>query len=65
MSRRAAPTTARLRALDRLTLAGVVLGLALVLQPWWAGGFRLGFFFTIAAVLGQIVTSHLVPEEDA
>lgn len=55
----------RLRVLDRLTLVGVAVGLALVLQPWWTGGFRAGFFFTIAAVLGQIVASHLLPEDDA
>lgn len=51
------------RVLDRLTLIGIGLGLALVLQPWWAVGFRAGFFFTIAAVLAQIVTSHLRSEE--
>jgi hypothetical protein len=54
-----------IRRLDRLTLAGIAAGLALVLQPWWAAGFRAGFFVAIAAVLGQIATSHLLWEEDA
>ncbi len=48
---------------DRLTLAGIALGLALLFQPWWALGFRLGFFLTAAATLAQVVTSHLLPRE--
>ena len=55
----------RLRALDRATLAAIGVGLALVLQPWWSAGFRVGFFVTIAAVVAQIVTSHLVGGDDA
>jgi hypothetical protein len=54
-----------IRRLDRLTLAGIAAGLALVLHPWWAAGFRAGFFVVMAAVLGQIATSHLLAEEDA
>jgi hypothetical protein len=54
-----------MRTLDRLTLWGIGLGVALMLQPWWAGGFRAGFLATLAAVGAQIVTSHLLPREDA
>jgi len=54
-----------LRALDRLTLAGIALSIALMLQPWWHGGFRVGFFLALASTLGQIVTAHLVPREEA
>jgi hypothetical protein len=53
-----------IRVLDRLTLGGIAAGLALVLQPWWSGGLKAGFFLTIAAVLGQIVTAHLLPAEE-
>jgi len=45
--------------LDRLSLWGMALGLAAVLQPWWSAGFRLGFALTGAAVVLQIVAAHL------
>ena len=51
-------------ALDRLTLAGIAVGLGLLLQPWWEAGFRAGFFVTAAATLGQVVTSHLLPRSE-
>ena len=51
------------RKLDRLTLAGIALGIAAMLQPWWDGGFQAGFFFTIAATLAQIAVSHAHPRE--
>ena len=51
--------------IDRLTLVAIALGIAVTLQPWWSGGFRIGFFLTIAATLAQIVTSHLLPKEEA
>ena len=57
-----------IRLLDRLTLFCMGLGVCAMLQPWWAGGFRAGFFLTLAAVAAQIVTSHLLPSaprEDA
>jgi hypothetical protein len=44
---------------DRLTLWGMALGVALLLQPWWAAGFQVGFFVTLAATVLQIVASHL------
>ncbi len=46
------------RRLDRLALAGIGAGLALLFQPWWAAGFRVGFFVALAATLAYIVTSH-------
>jgi len=47
--------------LDRLTLIAIALGIAVMLQPWWVRGFRAGFFLTLIATLGQIVTSHMLP----
>ncbi|MCE9594330.1 MAG: hypothetical protein K8S98_09050 [Planctomycetes bacterium] len=44
---------------DRLTLVGMGLGVAILLQPWWSGGFRVGFFVTLASTLAQIVAAHL------
>ena len=51
--------------LDRLFLWGIALAIALMLQTWWPGGFRVGFFATALCTLGQIVTSHLLPPERA
>lgn len=30
-----------------------------MLQPWWAGGMRMGFFVAAACAITQIVLSHL------
>ena len=51
-------------AMDRLSLAGMALGVALILQPWWAGGLKVGFVVTIFSTLCQVVFSHLVPREE-
>ena len=53
-----------MRALDRLTLAGIGASILVLLQPWWADGFRVGFFLTLAFVVLQIATSHLRRRED-
>jgi hypothetical protein len=53
------------RLLDRATLISVALGLCVMLQPWWAGGFRAGFWITLAATLAQTVAAHLAAREDA
>ena len=47
------------RALDRATLIGISLGIACMLQPWWSGGFRAGFFLTALFAVLQVVASHL------
>jgi hypothetical protein len=46
-------------AIERAALAGMALGVALMIQPWWAGGMRAGFFATAASTLAQIVASHV------
>lgn len=45
--------------LDRGCLLAMGVGVALLLQPWWAGGFACGFWLTLGGTIGQIVTSHL------
>ena len=42
----------------------MALGVALMLQPWWPGGMRVGFFVTLAGTLAQIVLGHMT-ESDA
>ena len=44
--------------LDRTCLAAMAVGVALMLQPWWAGGFAIGFWSVLVGTIGQIVTSH-------
>jgi hypothetical protein len=46
------------RRLEGLALAGMAIGVATMLQPWWSGGMRAGFFLTFACTIGQIVFSH-------
>ena len=45
--------------LERFALAGMALGVALMIQPWWSGGMRAGFFVTLASTIAQITLSHL------
>jgi hypothetical protein len=47
--------------LDKFSLIAMAAGVAMMLQPWWSGGFQVGFFVTLAATVMQIVTSHLPP----
>ena len=49
---------------ERFVLLGMALGVALMLQPWWGGGMRVGFFVTALFTAAHIVVSHL-PEPRA
>ena len=45
--------------LDRLALAGIVLGIGLILFPSKGGGlFKIGFFVTTGATVLHMITSH-------
>ena len=48
-----------IRILNGIALAGMALGIGAILQPWWDGGFRTGFFATIVFTVLHIVTSHI------
>ena len=48
-----------IRTIDRASLIGMAIGVALMLQPWWPGGFAAGFFVTVSSTVAQIVFSHL------
>ena len=50
------------KVLDITALVGMGLGMLLILQPWWAGGFRLGFFTTLVFTIMHIFTSHMNTE---
>lgn len=47
--------------LDRLSLIGIGCGILLMVQPFWAAGLQVGFWWTIVTTLVQIVASHLLP----
>ena len=47
-----------IRWADRIARLGMVLGVVLILQPWWAGGLRWGFGATAVFTLLHIVASH-------
>ncbi|MCC6408393.1 MAG: hypothetical protein IT453_14605 [Planctomycetes bacterium] len=55
----ASPRANLVERFDRLTLLGMAVGVAILLQPWWQAGFRIGFFVTLGATLLQIVAAHL------
>lgn len=48
--------------LERATLAGMALGVALMIQPWWSAGMRVGFFVTALSTIAQIVLSHVAEQ---
>lgn len=41
----------------------MAFGVSLMLQPWWPGGMRAGFFVVLASTLAQIVLGHLVEDD--
>lgn len=47
------------RWLDRLARVGMVVGVALMLQPFWSEGLRYGFFATAFFTVLHIATSHM------
>jgi len=49
---------------ERIALIGMALGVAVMLQPWWNGGLRVGFFATALFSIAHIVVTHL-PERRA
>lgn len=58
-----ASRTASIARLEGWTLVGMALGVALMLQPWWPGGMRAGFFVTLGSTLAQIVLGHMAERE--
>ena len=54
-----------IRILDKLALSGMAFGILSMLQPWWVGGFRIGFFITFFMTILHIFTSHMNKPGDA
>jgi len=47
-----------MRVLDRAAQLGMLVGVALMLNPWWKEGLRFGFFTTALFTILHIITSH-------
>lgn len=62
MPRTTDPMIARL---DQFSLLGMVLGILVMLQPWFGDGLRIGFFLVLGTTLLQIVVGRLRSTEDA
>ena len=48
----------RAAGIERATLIGMAAGVLLMLQPFWSGGLRAGFFLTLVATLANVIASH-------
>lgn len=48
---------------DRLAFATLFGGVLLMVQPWWAAGFQIGFWVTLAAIVAVNSASRLVADE--
>jgi hypothetical protein len=44
---------------DMVAIAVMLVGGALMFQPWWRGGLGVGFWILLTGTLLHIVTSHL------
>ena len=64
MSSTSSRRASRIAFLERSSLAGMTLGVATMLQPWWRDGMRAGFFVAAACTLAQIVLSHWPQRDD-
>lgn len=49
------------RPIEVTIIAGIIIGVIGMFQPWWFGGFRLGFFLLLFSTLAFILWSHIVP----
>jgi hypothetical protein len=49
------------RPVEVALIAGIVLGVAGMFQPWWFAGYKLGFLVLLVSTLGFILWSHIVP----
>jgi len=47
--------------IERVTIAGIILGAFGMFQPWWFFGYRLGFFVILISTLAFILWTHVTP----
>ena len=51
------------RAIEAICMAGIVLGLVGMFQPWWFPAYRIGFLVLLMSTLAYILWSHVTPKE--
>ena len=54
-------SAARYRRVERWLIAGIVLGVIGMFQPWLFQAYQIGFLVLLGSTLGFIVWSHVVP----
>ena len=47
---------------EKIIIAGIVLGIVGMFQPWIHLGFRVGFYLVLFSTLAFIVWSHITPK---
>jgi hypothetical protein len=50
---------------DKILLSGMGVGTALMLQPFWMGGLKWGFFLTLVCTVLEVATAHMLPKAPA
>lgn len=50
------------RRIERVVIAGIVLGIVGMFQPWWFAVYRYGFVLLLVSTLSFILWSHIRPE---
>lgn len=48
--------------IERVLIAGILLGVVGMFQPWAQVGYRIGFYVLLFSTLGFIVWSHVTPQ---
>jgi len=48
--------------IEKITIAGIVLGVFGMFQPWALAGYRIGFHLLLFSTLAYIVWSHITPK---
>ena len=51
----------RFTQIERLIIAGIVLGVVSMFQPWLFAGYKYGFLVLLFSTLAFIVWSHITP----
>jgi hypothetical protein len=49
---------------ERVLIAGIIVGVVGMFQPWFFAAYQLGFFVVLFSTLGFIVWSHITPAPD-
>lgn len=53
------------RPVEYALIAGIILGIILMFQPWVFALFRVGFFMLLLSTLGYILWSHITPKGES